>query len=81
MEPEILHIPQLAKMLGRTESSIRSAIRDGAYWLPPSFKQGVRHCWRTASVRKFLMEYEQGKHRPAKLGRKRQEPPRLRGVM
>jgi hypothetical protein len=36
MDPEIIHIPQLAQMLSRTESSIRSAIRDGAQWLPPT---------------------------------------------
>jgi len=80
MEQEIIHIPELARMLGRSESSIRSAIRDGAYWLPPSFKQGVRHCWRTTSVRRFLAECEQGKHKPAKCGRKRQDPPKLRQV-
>jgi len=80
LEPEILHIPELAKMLGRTESSIRSAIRDKAGWLPPGFKQGVRHCWRPESVRQFLRQYEAGEHRPAKMGRKRREPPSLRGV-
>ncbi|KPB74920.1 Uncharacterized protein ALO83_02222 [Pseudomonas cannabina pv. alisalensis] len=29
MEPEIIHIPELAKLLGRTESSIRSARQAG----------------------------------------------------
>ena len=80
MEPEILHVPELAKMLNRTECAIRSAIRDGANWLPPGFKQGVRHCWRTESVRRFLREYESGEHKAAKVGRKRREPPKLRGV-
>lgn len=58
-------------MLGRSESSIRSARQDGANWLPPFFKQGKRVCWRVASVRKFLEEFEQGLHAPAKPGRKR----------
>lgn len=80
MEPEILHVPELAKMLNRTECAIRSAIRDGANWLPPGFKQGARHCWRTESVRRFLREYESGEHKAPKVGRKRREPPKLRGV-
>lgn len=77
MEPEIIHIPELAKMLGRTDASIRSARQDGANWLPPCFKQGKRVCWRVATVRKFLEEYEQGLHTSAKPGRKRNTPPPL----
>lgn len=80
MEPEIIHIPELAKLLGRSESSIRSAMQAGAYWLPPFFKQGSRICWRVASVRKFLQECEEGRHTPARPGRKRQPPPTLSRV-
>lgn len=80
IEPEVIHVPELAKMLGRTESSIRSAIRDKAAWLPPGFKQGARHCWRVATVRQFLSEWENGKHRPAKIGRPRQAPPTLASI-
>ncbi len=77
MEREIIHVPELAQMLGRTESAIRTAIRDGAKWLPPGFKQGSRLCWRTESVRRFLREYEEGEHRPVRTGRKRRQPPTL----
>lgn len=80
MEQEVIHIPELAKMLGRTESSIRSARQDGANWLPPFFKQGKRICWRVTAVRQFLEEYEQGLHVPAKPGRKRNAPPTLASV-
>lgn len=80
MEQEVIHVPELAKMLGRTESSIRSARQDGANWLPPFFKQGKRICWRVATVRKFLEEFEQGLHAPAKPGRKRQLPPTLASI-
>lgn len=80
MEPEIIHIPELEKMLGRSESSIRSARQAGATWLPPFFKQGSRICWRVATVRKFLDECEQGQHVPAKVGRKRNTPPTLTSV-
>lgn len=77
MEPEIIHIPQLAQMLSRTESSIRSAIRDGANWLPPYFRQGTRICWRVETVRQFLREYEEGLLPKKKSGRPRREAPRL----
>lgn len=80
MEKEILHIPDMARLMNRSECAIRSAIRDKAAWLPPFFKQGVKICWRPESVRKFVEEYEKGMHRPAKVGRKRKEPPTLRGV-
>ena len=80
MEQEIIHIPELAKMLGRSESAIRSARQVGASWLPPFFKQGSRVCWRVSTVRKFLQEFEQGMHAPAKPGRKRQTPPTLASV-
>ncbi|GMQ53462.1 hypothetical protein QQF45_17645 [Halopseudomonas aestusnigri] len=80
MEREIIHVPELAQMLGRTESAIRTAIRDGAKWLPPGFKQGARLCWRTESVRRFLREYEEGEHRPVRTGRKRETPPKLSQV-
>ncbi|WP_275547553.1 hypothetical protein [Pseudomonas sp. Marseille-Q0931] len=73
MDPEIIHVPELAKLLGRTESSIRSAIQSRADWLPPYFKQGSRLCWRLESVRQFLRDYEAGEHRAVKTGR-----PRLR---
>jgi predicted DNA-binding transcriptional regulator AlpA len=80
MEPEIIHIPELAKLLGRSESSIRSARQAGAPWLPPFFKQGSRICWRISTVRKFLQECEAGRHVPARPGRKRQPPPTLASV-
>ncbi|AMO78082.1 MULTISPECIES: hypothetical protein [Pseudomonas aeruginosa group] len=77
MEPEIIHIPEVARLLGRTESSIRSAIQARPDWLPPYFKQGVRVCWRLETVRKFLREYEAGEHKAPKVGRPRRDPPRL----
>jgi predicted DNA-binding transcriptional regulator AlpA len=80
MEPEIIHIPELALLLGRSESAIRSARQTGASWLPPPFKQGRRVCWRVSTVRRFLVEFEQGLHAPSKPGRKRQAPPTLASV-
>ena len=77
MEPEIVHIPQLAILLNRSESAIRTAVRDRAVWLPPYFKQGARLCWRVESVRTFLRECENGDHQPARVGRKRKTPPTL----
>lgn len=77
MEPEIIHIPELAIMLGRSEASIRSARQAGAQWLPPSFKQGNRVCWRVSTVREFLRDWESESNVPAKPGRKRRLPPTI----
>ncbi|MGA9660142.1 MAG: hypothetical protein WBQ92_00485 [Pseudomonas alloputida] len=80
MEPEIIHIPELAKLLGRSEQSIRSAMQSRAAWLPPFFKQGKRICWRIETVRKFLSDWEQGGFQQAKPGRKRKQPTTLTSV-
>ncbi|WP_376778899.1 hypothetical protein [Pseudomonas sp. BR1R-5] len=80
MEPEIIHIPELARLLGRSESAIRSAMQVQAAWLPPCFKQGRRICWRLESVREFLKEWEQSGDQRSKPGRKRKPPPTLTSV-
>ncbi|MEA5673254.1 hypothetical protein VA602_18185 [Pseudomonas sp. MH2] len=80
MDPEVIHIPELAQLLSRSEASIRSARQANAAWLPPSFLQGGRVCWRVATVRKFLEEWEAGIHTPAKPGRKRRTPPTLTSI-
>lgn len=77
MEPEILHIPEMANLLGRSESAIRSALQAQAAWLPPSFKQGRRICWRLETARDFLKEWEKIGGQQAKPGRKRKPPPTL----
>lgn len=76
-ETEVLTVEGLAKLLGRTEASIREGIRRGVAWLPRSFKMGGRHCWLKEDVRKFLRELRDGKHPKPKSGRKRKEPPTL----
>lgn len=80
MDPEIIHIPELAKLLGRSEPSIRSAMQSRAAWLPPFFKQGKRICWRLETVRGFLKEWEQTGGQQLKPGRKRKPPPTLARV-
>lgn len=79
-ETEVLTVEGLAKLLGRTEASIREGIRRGVGWLPKSFKMGGRHCWLREDVRKFLRELRDGKQQKPKAGRKRKEPPTLRHV-
>ncbi|PBP98582.1 hypothetical protein [Pseudomonas congelans] len=76
-ETEVVHVEGLAKMLGRTEASIREGIRRRVEWLPTSFKMGGRHCWLKDDVRKFLREFRDGEHATPKAGRKRREPPSL----
>lgn len=53
-ESAILYIADLARMLGRTEAAVRSAVNRGAPWLPPSFPMGRRLAWRRADVEKFF---------------------------
>lgn len=79
-ETEVIMVEGLAKMLGRTEASIREGLRRGVSWMPSSFKMGNRHCWLRDDVRAFLREYRDGEHKAPKVGRKRKEPPTLRGV-
>ncbi|MFJ3153209.1 hypothetical protein ACIPIX_03570 [Pseudomonas protegens] len=74
------HAADACSSIGRAASRIRSARQEGAYWLPPFFKQGNRICWRVSTVRRFLQECEEGKHVPARPGRKRQTPPTLARV-
>ena len=77
-ESEVIHVEGLARMLGRTDASIREGIRRGVSWLPKSFKMGGKHCWLKDDVRKFLHELRDGGQLKPKSGRKRKEPPKLR---
>lgn len=77
-DSEVIHVEGLAKMLGRTDASIREGIRRGVPWLPKSFKMGNRHCWLKEDVRSFLREFRDGEHKSPKLGRKRSIPPSLK---
>ncbi|WP_260688070.1 hypothetical protein [Pseudomonas sp. AO-1] len=76
---EVVFVAGLAKMLGRTEASVREGIRRGVDWLPKSFRMGSRHCWLKQDVRVFLTEYRDGKKAP-RVGRPRQTPPTLRDI-
>ncbi|MNW14433.1 hypothetical protein D3C71_2126560 [compost metagenome] len=79
-ETEVLTVEGLAKLLGRTEASIREGIRRGVPWLPKSFKMGNRHCWLREDVRTFLHQLRNGDMEHKKTGRRRNPPPSLRGV-
>ena len=76
-ETEVLTVDGLAKLLGRTEASIREGIRRGVPWLPKSFKMGNRHCWLKGDVRTFLCSMRDGMQSGQKAGRKRKRPPSL----
>lgn len=81
-ECEVIYVSGLARMLGRTEASVREGIRRGVPWLPKGFKMGVRHCWLRADVMQFLTDYRDGRveNKPARMGRKRQAPPTLQSI-
>ena len=77
-ETEVLTVEGLAKLLGRTEASIREGIRRGVPWLPKSFKMGNRHCWLREDVIEFLRQLKNGMQTIKKVGRKRNSPPQIR---
>ena len=60
-ECKVIYVSGLARMLGRTEASVREGIRRGVPWLPKGFKMGVRHCWLRADVMQFLTDYREGR--------------------
>lgn len=76
MEDEcaVLYVAGLAKILGRTEASVREGIRRGVDWLPKGFKMGTRHCWLKSDVRMFLIACRDSENKAPKVGRKRQSP-------
>lgn len=74
IEKEILHIPEMAVLMGRSESAIRNATQQLPDWLPPFFKQGRRICWRLSTARQYIADFEQGAHRAPKRGRPRAVP-------
>lgn len=76
-ETEVLTVEGLAKLLGRTEASIREGIRRGVPWLPKSFKMGNRHCWLKEDVRAFLRKLQDAGGQTGRTGRKRLPPPKL----
>lgn len=81
-ESEVIYVADLARILGRTEASVREGIRRDVPWLPKGFKMGIRHCWLRADVMQFLTDYRDGRveSKPARVGRKRQMPPTLQSV-
>ena len=56
--PEVLYVPELAKLLGMTEAAVRGAYyrRSGA--IPKGFKLGAKLAWRRATVLAFLEDRE-----------------------
>ena len=82
VESEVIYIPDLARILGRSESSIRSGLQIRASWIPKSFKMGSRICWLKSDVLQFLQDQRDGKIEttPKRVGRKRQTPPTLRDI-
>lgn len=79
-ECEVMFIPDLAKMLGRTESAVRQGLGRGVDWLPKSFRMGIRHCWLKEDVQEFLRACRDGENKAPKIGRPRQTPPTLRDI-
>ena len=57
-EPEILYVPDLAKLLGLTEAAVRGAYYRRSGVIPKGFKLGAKLAWRRTTVIEFLAERE-----------------------
>ena len=65
-QAQVLYVPDLAKLLGKTEASIRSAVnRGGADWLPPRMNT-TRLQWYRPTVDAFLQALDPTTAKPAK---------------
>jgi predicted DNA-binding transcriptional regulator AlpA len=53
-EAAVLYVPDLARMIGRTESAIRAGVQRGVDWVPPAFNMGRRLAWRREDVDAWL---------------------------
>lgn len=53
-EAAVLYVPELARMIGRTESAVRAGVQRGADWVPPAFNMGRRLAWRREDVEAWL---------------------------
>jgi len=81
-ETEVIYVADLARILGRTEASVREGIRRGVSWLPKGFKMGIRHCWLRTDVMQFLTDHRDGKIQtsPIRAGKNRQAPNALKSI-
>ena len=52
---DLVYVPELAKLLGTTESAIRTRLARGI-GIPPRYKNSSRVCWLISDVDKFLGE-------------------------
>ena len=51
---DVIYMSELAKMLGKTEGAIRSAVQQRRESVPPSFKLGGKHAWRRIDVESWI---------------------------
>ena len=51
---EIIYIPELATMMGKSDVAVRAMIQRESKDVPPSFKVGRKHAWYLEDARKFF---------------------------
>lgn len=51
---EIIYIPELATMMGKSDVAVRAMIQRGSPDVPKSFKVGRKHAWYREDARKFF---------------------------
>lgn len=79
IDSEVVYIAGLAKIFGKTESSVREGLRRGVPWLPRSFKIAGQHAWLKADVQSFLKALADGAT-PVQAAPTRSKPGRKRSI-
>lgn len=57
--PDILSIPELAKLLGTTEAAVRNKIYKNPSALPPWFRDGTKYRWSQRRVLAWIEKRQQ----------------------
>jgi len=58
---EVCYVPQVAQMLGMTETALRAHVYRRTSSVPAPFKLGRKLAWRRDSVLEFLRRAERGR--------------------
>jgi hypothetical protein len=52
-DKDLVFVPELAKLLGTTESAIRTRLARGV-GVPPRYKESTKVCWERRAVEKYI---------------------------
>ena len=59
-DSEVIYIPEIAKMIGKSDAAVRAMLHRTPNKLPPSFKIGRKHAWNRGDVKAWLKKQAKG---------------------